>query len=49
MFGRVLTDVQDCFRERRFVMTLHAEEEMNDDELTVYDAERAIMAGAIVE
>jgi hypothetical protein len=49
MFGRTLADMQDCIRERRFVMTLHAEEEMNDDELTVYDVEHAIMAGAIEE
>ena len=49
MFRRILTDVRDCIRERRFVMTLHAEEEMNDDELKVYDVEQAIVAGAIVE
>jgi hypothetical protein len=49
MFGRTLADVRDCIRERRFVMTLHAEEEMNDDELTIYDVEHAIMAGAIEE
>ena len=49
MFGRPLTDVQDAFRECRFVMTLHAEEEMSDDELTIYDVEHAIMTGAIKE
>jgi hypothetical protein len=36
MYRRTLADVQECIRERRFVMTLHAEEEMNDDELTIY-------------
>jgi hypothetical protein len=30
-------------------MTLHAEEEMNDDNLSVYDVEQAIFTGEIVE
>lgn len=30
-------------------MTLHAEEEMNDDELTIFDIERCIMTGEITE
>lgn len=30
-------------------MTLHAEEEMADDGLTIFDVERAILTGGIVE
>ena len=30
-------------------MTLHAEEEMDDDELTIYDVEHGIFTGKIVE
>ena len=30
-------------------MTLHAEEEMNNDDLTIYDVESAILTGKIVE
>ncbi|WP_216095029.1 DUF4258 domain-containing protein [Candidatus Marithrix sp. Canyon 246] len=30
-------------------MTLHAEEEMDNDELTIFDVERAILTGEIVE
>ena len=30
-------------------MTLHAEEEMSDDDLTIFDVERAILTGEIVE
>jgi hypothetical protein len=30
-------------------MTLHAEEEMSDDELTIFDVERGILTGEIVE
>jgi len=30
-------------------MTLHAQEEMSDDELTIFDVERGIFTGEIVE
>ena len=30
-------------------MTLHAEEEMDDDELTIFDIERCILTGKITE
>ena len=30
-------------------MTLHAEEEMSDDGLTIFDVERGILTGEIVE
>jgi hypothetical protein len=32
---------------RQYVMTLHAEEEMDDDELSIFDIERSIMMGEI--
>ena len=35
--------------KRQYVMTLHAEEEMNDDGLTIYDVERGILTGEILE
>lgn len=30
-------------------MTIHAEEEMNDDELSLFDVERTILLGRIIE
>ncbi|MEZ4836872.1 MAG: DUF4258 domain-containing protein [Caldilineaceae bacterium] len=30
-------------------MTLHAEEEMNDDGLSIFDVERAILTGEVTE
>ena len=30
-------------------MTLHAEEEMSDDELSIFDVERSLLTGEIVE
>ena len=31
------------------VMTLHAEEEMNDDDLSIFDIENCILTGRVVE
>ena len=49
MFEHVLRQMQDRIRARQYVMTLHAEEEMNDDGLTIYDVERGILTGTITE
>lgn len=49
MFQRVLKQMRDKVRTRQYVMTLHAEEEMSDDELTIFDVERGILTGEIVE
>jgi len=49
VFERVLKRVREKICTRQFVMTLHADEEMNDDELTIYDIERAILTGKIVQ
>lgn len=49
MYERVLRQLRERIRTRQYVMTLHAEEEMNDDLLTVFDVERVILTGVIVE
>ena len=49
MYKRVLRQMQDRVRKRQYVMTLHAEEEMADDGFTIFDVERAILTGKIVE
>ena len=49
MYKRVLRQMREKIRTRRYVMTLHAEEEMNNDGLTIFDVERAILNGEIVE
>ncbi|NJL29489.1 MAG: DUF4258 domain-containing protein [Thermoanaerobaculia bacterium] len=36
-------------RAKWYVMTMHADEEMYDDGLTILDVERAILTGQIVE
>ncbi|MEI9478650.1 MAG: DUF4258 domain-containing protein [Deltaproteobacteria bacterium] len=49
MFERTLKRMRERIRTRQYVMTLHAEEEMNEDGLTIYDVERGILTGKIVE
>ena len=49
MYDRILKQMRERVRTRRYVMTLHAEEEMADDNLSVFDVERSILTGRIIE
>lgn len=49
MFNRILNEMRDKIREWKYVMTIHGEEEMNNDCLSIYDVERGILTGKIVE
>ena len=49
MYGRILKRIQAKIRTRQYVMTLHAEEEMDDDEFSIFDIERCILTGKITE
>ena len=49
MYERILRQMRENIRSRQYVMTLHAEEEMNDDLLGIFDVERALLTGTIVE
>ena len=49
MFERTLKLMREKIRTRQYVITLHAEEEMNEDGLTIYDVERGILTGKIME
>ena len=49
MFERILKRMRERVRKRQYVMTLHAEEEMNNDSLAIYDVERCILTGQILE
>ena len=49
MFDAELQRMRTLIRTRRYVMTLHAEEEMDADDLTVFDIESAILTGRVTE
>jgi hypothetical protein len=49
MFERILKEMQDKIRRREYIMSIHAEEEMNDDDLSIFDVERCVLTGRILE
>ncbi|MEQ8959640.1 MAG: DUF4258 domain-containing protein [Coleofasciculus sp. C2-GNP5-27] len=49
MFDEILQRMREKIRSRKYVMTLHAEEEMSEDTLTIYDIEQGILTGEILE
>ena len=49
MFERTLNRMRGKVRALQYVMTLHAEEEMDGDDLSIFDVEQAILTGRIIE
>jgi hypothetical protein len=49
MFERVLKRMREKIRTRQYIMAVHAEEEMDEDDLTIFDVERCILTGGIVD
>ena len=49
MFERILNLMREKVRKKEYVMTLHAEEEMTNDDLSIYDVESGILTGRIIE
>ncbi|HEX8635465.1 MAG TPA: DUF4258 domain-containing protein [Pyrinomonadaceae bacterium] len=49
MFENILNRMREKVRALQYVMTLHAEEEMDNDDLSIFEVERAILAGRIIE
>lgn len=49
MYEQILKEMREKVRTRRYIMTLHAEDEMEDDELSIFDVESVILTGEIVE
>ncbi len=49
MYERVLRRMRQSVRALTYLMTTHAEEEMEDDGLTILDVEHVVLTGRIVE
>lgn len=49
MFERTLKLIREKVHQREYVMTIHAEEEMDNDGFSIYDVENGILTGKIVE
>jgi hypothetical protein len=49
MFRRLIIQMREKIRRRKYVVTLHTEEEMAEDDLGVHDLEKGILTGRILE
>jgi len=49
MFESIRDRMRQLVRSLDYVMTIHGEEEMENDELSILDVENAILTGEIVE
>lgn len=49
LYPKILKRLQTRIRERQYVVTLHALDEVDEDALSVFDLERAILTGEIIE
>lgn len=41
--------MREKIRKSDYVMTLHAEEELDDDDLSIFDIERVVLVGRCIE
>ena len=48
MPSRILEKIRARVRARQYVMTLHAEEEMEQDGFSIFDMENALLTGTII-
>ena len=49
MFERILRRLRDHVRRGEYLLTIHADEEMDAEEITGFDVEAAILNGQVVE
>jgi hypothetical protein len=49
VFERILNQLREKVRARQYVMTLHANEEMDEDSLSIFDVESVVLSGNITE
>jgi len=49
MYDSILKRMQEAILNRQYIMTSHAEEEMDDDHLSIFDIERIVITGKIIE
>jgi hypothetical protein len=49
VFDHILQRMREKVRALDYVMTIHAEEEMEDDDISILDVEHVILSGEIIE
>jgi len=49
MFAKTLKRIREKVRNLEYIVTIHADEAMDDDGLTIFDVEEIILTGEIFE
>lgn len=49
MYENELKRMREKIRLREYLLTIHADEEVDNDDLSIYDIENAILTGEIIE
>ncbi len=49
MSERILKRMHEKIRTHQYVITLHAEEEMDDEGVTIFDIERSILTAEVIK
>jgi len=49
MYAHVIKQMKDAIRFRKYIVTIHAAEEMDDDGFSIFDVEYCILHGEIIE
>jgi Domain of unknown function (DUF4258) len=49
MFEKIRNKIREKIRSLEYVMTIHAEDEMENDGLSIFDIENGILTGEIIE
>lgn len=47
MYEQILQQMREMIRTNTYIMTVHAEEEMQDEDLSIFDIERIILTGRL--
>lgn len=49
MVEPTITRIRECIRSLNYVVSIHAAEELDDDNITILDLENIILTGKIIE
>ncbi|MES1210971.1 MAG: DUF4258 domain-containing protein [Acidobacteriota bacterium] len=49
MARSILVRIREQIRKRQYFATIHAEEEMDNDGLTIFDVESVLLTGTVIE
>ncbi len=49
MYTHILKQIKEAIRFRKYIVTIHAAEEMDDDGFSIFDIEHCILHGEIIE